>query len=150
MRIDRASGGRAGSIGIACLLAAAACCWAGAAVAAGDRGAALVNPRDRLEGTWKVTVTPESGKAYDDVVTFKSGKISSKKLKADGFADAEYESDTRGGQAVTFTATQKGRGKRQAQWTGTAAISGLDGTLKVTADDGSETTCTFKGERQEK
>src|SRR3954463_3089848 len=94
--------------------------------------------RDQFDGKWTVTVTPDDGgKPYEDTLTFKGGKFLSEKCKAHGFAEAEYEADTRGGQAATFTATAKSKKEGSAKWTGTMAATQIQGTLKWTKADGS-------------
>ena len=115
-------------------------------------GAALaIGGRDAFEGKWAVTVTPDDGgKPYKDTLTFKGQKLVSEKLKKEGFEDAPYEVDLRGGQIGTFTATAKSKSGGSAKWTGTAATGNLQGTLALTKKDGSAATYMFSGAKAEK
>ena len=108
-------------------------------------------PRDAFDGKWSVTLTPESGgRDQKDTLTFAGDKITSEFLKKDGFKEAAYEADTRGGQIGTFTATQEGKKGAKAKWTGTAAPGSLEGTLTVTTEGGETKTYNYKGTKLEK
>lgn len=107
--------------------------------------------RDRFEGKWTVTVTPDDGgKSYEDTLTFKGGKFTSQSGKGHGFAEAEYEADTRGGQISTFTATAKSAKEGSTKWTGTMAATQIQGTFTWTKADGSTANFSFMGARAEK
>jgi hypothetical protein len=107
---------------------------------------AVPGGRDAFEGKWAVEVTPEDGgKAYKDTLIFKGQKLTSEKLKKEGFEEAEYEVDLRGGQIGTFTANAKSKTGGTAKWSGTAATGNLQGTLVLTKKDGSATNYTFTG-----
>jgi hypothetical protein len=121
----------------ACVLIAAACL--------APRG------RDAFEGKWNVTLSPDNGgKEQKDTLTFAAEKITSEFLKKQGYNEAAYEADVRGGQISTFTATQEGKKGAKAKWTGTATPDGIDGTLTVTNDKGESTTYNYKGTKKEK
>jgi hypothetical protein len=93
--------------------------------------------RDQFEGAWKITVTSDDGgKPHEDALTFKAGKLVSESGKAKGFAEAEYEADTRGGQTATFTATAKSPKEGTIKWTGTMAATQIQGTFSWTKADG--------------
>jgi hypothetical protein len=107
--------------------------------------------RDQFDGKWTITVTSDDGgKPYEDTLTFKAGKFVSEKGKAKGFAEAAYEADTRGAQAATFTGTTKSNKEGIIKWTGTIAVSQIQGTFSWTKGDGSTETFTYMGTRAEK
>jgi len=107
--------------------------------------------RDQFEGTWKITVTSDDGgKPHDDTLTFKVGKLIFESGKAKGFAEADYEADTRGGQSATFTATSKSTKEGTIKWTGTMAATQIQGTFSWTKADGSTENFSFSGMRAEK
>jgi hypothetical protein len=108
--------------------------------------------RDQFDGKWTVELTSDDAKVkpIEDTLTFKAGKLESAKLKKEGFKEAEYEADVRGGQVQTFTASAKGTKGGTAKWTGTAAAGELTGTLVWTKADGTEATYNYKGKRAEK
>jgi hypothetical protein len=108
--------------------------------------------RDAFEGRWAVEVTPDDGgKPYRDTLVFKNLKLTSEKLKKEGFQECEYEVDTRGGQINTFTATAKTKPDGgEAKWTGTAVTGNLQGNLVVTTKKAGTVNYTFTGARAEK
>lgn len=107
--------------------------------------------RDQFEGKWTVTVTSDDGgKPHEDTLIFKNGKLTSQSAKAHGFADGEYEADTRGGQSATFTATAKSEKEGSMKWTGTMAATSLQGTFTWTKADGSTESFSYSGMRAEK
>lgn len=121
-------------------------------VLAHPRALAVPGVKDAFEGKWAIEVTPEDGgKPYRDTLIFKNQKLTSERLKKEGFEDAEYEVDLRGGQIGTFTATAKTKpAGGTAKWTGTAATGNLQGTLVVTHKDGKTMSASFTGARAEK
>jgi hypothetical protein len=108
--------------------------------------------RDAFDGTWKVTVTQEDGKTYEDTLTFAKGKFVSESCKAHGFAETAYDLDARAGAtgAATFTATATSAKEGKAKWTGTATGPSISGSFTWTMTDGSTKEHTFKGERADK
>jgi hypothetical protein len=121
-------------------------------VLAHPRALAVPGAKDPFEGKWAIEVTPEDGgKPYRDTIIFKGEKLTSERLKKEGFEDAPYEVDLRGGQIGTFTATAKTKpAGGTAKWTGTAATGNLQGTLAVAKKDGKTMTASFTGARAEK
>jgi hypothetical protein len=112
------------------------------------RAAQAAPGRDAFEGRWAVTVTPDDGgKAYEDTLTFAGNKFVSQGCRAHGFAETEYEPDTRGGQIATFTATATSKTEGSAKWTGTAAATEIQGTFAWTKADGSVVNYTYRGTR---
>jgi hypothetical protein len=107
-------------------------------------------PKDAFTGTWTVTVTPADGggKPYEDKLTFAGQKLTSATFKARGFADAEVETDTRGGQIATFTATAKSPKQGSAKWGGTVSAGQVQGTLTWTKADGTAVEYTYTGGRK--
>jgi hypothetical protein len=114
--------------------------------------AALAAGRDAFEGRWAIEVTPDDGgKPYRDTIIFRNLKLTSEKLKREGFQETEYEVDTRGGQIGTFTATAKTKPEGgTAKWSGTAATGNLQGTLVVTTKKGGTVNYTFTGAKADK
>jgi hypothetical protein len=107
--------------------------------------------RDVFEGKWEITLTPESGgKEKKDTLTFKGETLTSEWLTKEGYKEAKADTDVRGGQIATFTATQEGKKGAKAKWTGTTAPGGIDGTLTVTDEKGESTTYNYKGTKKEK
>lgn len=104
---------------------------------------------DALGGTWGITVSnDDTGKSYEDTLSFKPAEVRSEALSKQGYGAAAYETDTRAPQAVTFTATMEGKQGAKAKWQGTAAAGQIQGTLVVTLADGKATNYTYKGERK--
>jgi hypothetical protein len=125
------------------LIAAAVCVvvMAGVCVAAG---------RDAFEGTWNVTLMPDSGgKEYKDTLTFKNGKFTSEHGKKLGFDTTEYEADFRSGQIGTFTASAKSKKEGVTKWTGTLSAGQVQGTMAWTKADGSVVNYTYMGSRND-
>jgi hypothetical protein len=114
--------------------------------------AALAAGRDAFEGRWAIEVTPDDGgKPYRDTIIFKNLKLTSEKLKKDGFQECEYEVDTRGGQIGTFTATAKTKPEGgEAKWSGTATLGNLKGTLVVTTKKGGMVNYSFAGAKADR
>jgi hypothetical protein len=107
--------------------------------------------RDAFEGKWSVTLSPDNGgKEQKDTLTFAGEKLTSEFLKKEGYKEATTDTDVRGGQIATFTATQEGKGGAKAKWTGTATPDGIDGTVTVTNEKGESTTYNYKGTKKEK
>jgi hypothetical protein len=107
--------------------------------------------RDQFEGKWNVTVTPDDGgKPYQDTLTFHVNKFVSEFGKKHGFAETDFEADTRGGQIATFTASAKSKTEGSAKWTGTAATGQMNGTMTWTKADGSTVSYSYMGTRAEK
>ena len=111
--------------------------------------AALAAGRDPFEGKWAIELTPEDGgKPQRDTILFKNEKFTSELGKKQGFEEAPYEVDLRGGQIGTFTAEIKAKtGKGLMKWTGTAATGTLKGTLTLVKSDGSSTEYSYTGEK---
>lgn len=108
-------------------------------------------PRDAFEGKWTVTLTSDDGgKPIEDTLTFKAGKFTSEKQKAQGFGETEYELDSRGGQIMTFTATATSKKEGSAKWTGQASLGEISGSMTLTRADGSSVSYTYRGKKQEK
>jgi hypothetical protein len=108
--------------------------------------------RDQFEGKWAIEVTPEDGgKPYRDTIVFKNLKLTSEKLKKEGFEETEYEVDTRGAQIGTFTATAKTKPEGgEAKWSGTATLGNLKGTLVVTTKKGGTVNYNFTGAKADR
>jgi hypothetical protein len=112
---------------------------------------ALAQKRDQLTGTWTVTMTNEdNGKTFEDTLTFKGDKLTSKYFGERGFAAMDYEADLRGVQTINFTAAGKSETEGKTAWTGSASLGAMTGTVKWTKADGSEVTLALKGRRNEK
>ena len=111
--------------------------------------AALAAGKDQFEGRWTIALTPEDGgKAQQDTVVFKNEKFTSELGRKQGFEEAPYEVDTRGGQIGTFTANVKAKsGKGLMKWTGTAATGSIKGTLTWVKNDGSTAEYSFTGDK---
>src|SRR5688572_18355807 len=106
--------------------------------------------RDQFDGKWAVEMTSDDAKTkpFEDMLTFKAGKLEAAKLKKEGFKETEYEADVRGGQAATCTASAKGTKGGTVKWTGTVVVGELSGTVVWTKADGGEVTYNFKGKRE--
>ena len=111
--------------------------------------AALAAGKDQFEGKWAIALTPEDGgKPLRDTLVFRAEKITSELGKKEGFDEAPYEVDLRGGQIGTFTANVKAKtGKGLMKWTGTASVGSLKGTLTWVKADGTTTEYSYTGEK---
>jgi hypothetical protein len=106
---------------------------------------------DAFHGNWTVTVTPsDGGKPYEDTLIFKGGTFVSTAHKKQGFTEAQYEADTRGGQLQTFTATAESKKAGTAKWSGTVAAGQLTGTFTWTKAEGGTADYAYTGTRAKK
>ena len=108
--------------------------------------------RDQFEGKWAIEVTPDDGgKPYRDTIIFKNLKLTSEKLKKEGFQECDYDVDTRGAQIGTFSATAKTKPEGgEAKWSGTATLGNLKGTLVVTTKKGGTVNYSFTGAKADR
>jgi hypothetical protein len=108
--------------------------------------------RDQFEGKWTIEVTPDDGgKPYRDTILFKNLKLTSEKLKKEGFQECDYDVDTRGAQIGTFTALAKTKPEGgEAKWSGTATTGNLQGTLVVTTKKGGTVNYSFTGAKADR
>jgi len=110
--------------------------------------------RDQFEGKWTVTVTPDADadaageKEFEDAFEFKGIKFSSKFFKELGFEPVEYETDTRGVIAASFTAVFKSDEIGTAKWTGFTTGQEIQGELVRTRPDGTVLRFTYKGTKE--
>lgn len=110
---------------------------------------------DQFQGKWKVTVTPDDdAKAagvseFEDTLVFKGNTFVAEACVPYGFDSVEYESDTRGLTAASFTAEPKSESSGTAKWSGFTTGQEIQGELVWTKTDGTVVRYTFKGARQE-
>jgi hypothetical protein len=102
---------------------------------------------DRFEGIWNIKVSPDDqGRGWDDQITFKGQQFSSKTMAAKGFGPTMYESDTRGVQMNTFTATAKSNKEGKMEWSGLTAVGDeIKGEIKWTKSNGDVANYTYTG-----
>lgn len=111
---------------------------------------------DALEGTWKITITPDEDgikagekKEIEDKVTFKGSKFVSARWKRDHkFQPVAYEEDSRSGVIAKFTAKPQSKTGGKMEWTGTATGNAMKGEITWTKADGTVLTYAFEGEKE--
>lgn len=111
--------------------------------------------RDQFEGKWKVTVTPDEQAAsagareFEETLVFDGGKFTAKAFVEYGFEPVEYEADTRGLVAASFTAEPKSKTHGTTKWSGFTTGQEIQGELLWTQADGTVMRYTFKGVKEE-
>jgi hypothetical protein len=107
---------------------------------------------DPFEGNWKITATPDGadGKAFDDVLNFNGGKLTSTQMQKNGFKTTAYDDDTRGRTTATFTAEAKSDKGGTMKWNGTITGPEIRGDLEWTKPDGKVIHYSYTGERSGK
>jgi hypothetical protein len=110
--------------------------------------------RDQFEGKWRVTITPDSDAAsagereFEDTLEFKGVTFTAEGFKERGFEAVEYESDTRGLVAASFTAKPRSKTDGDAVWSGFTTGQDIQGELVWTRNDGTIVRFTYKGTRE--
>jgi len=110
--------------------------------------------RDQFEGKWKITLTPDvdtdaaGEQAFDDTLEFKGVTFIAESFKELGFEAVEYEADTRGLVAASFTATPKSETEGAAKWSGFTTGQEIQGELVWTKKDGTVLRFTYKGTKE--
>ncbi len=102
---------------------------------------------DRFDGAWNIKVSPDDqSRGWDDKITFQAQQFSSKAMTPKGFGPTMYESDTRGVQMNTFTATAKSDKEGKMEWSGMTAVGDeIKGEIKWTKSNGDVSTYTYSG-----
>ncbi len=109
---------------------------------------------DPCDGTWKVSVEPDSDasgagkKPFDDTLTFKYPSFESAALKKHGFPSASFDDNPRPGGVAAFkvkqTSTTEGG---TAEWQGNVTATSIDGSLIWTAKDGTVDRYNLSGNK---
>lgn len=111
--------------------------------------------RDQFEGKWNVTVTPDEqaasagAKEFEDALVFAGGKFTAQAFADLRFEPVEYEADTRGLTAASFTAEPKSQTHGAAKWSGFTTGQEIQGELLWTQPDGTVLRYAFKGVKEE-
>lgn len=116
--------------------------------------AGVAMARDPFEGKWKVTVTPDeqavAGGAgeFEEILVFQGGELTAEACAKYGFEPVEYEADTRGLVAASFTAEPKSKTNGTAKWSGFTTGQEIQGEFLWTKPDGTVMRYTYKGTRE--
>jgi len=106
-----------------------------------------------LEGKWKVKVEPDEEarkageKEFDDTLVFTANKFVSETCKKKGFAEANYDEDSRRFGPTAFTAEATSDKEGKAKWSGTVTVNEISGELVWTKKDGTEVHYMYKGSK---
>ncbi|HVT91092.1 MAG TPA: hypothetical protein VHD56_19725 [Tepidisphaeraceae bacterium] len=116
-----------------------------------------MNLADPFEGkTWNIKVVPDGEarkageKDYNDAISFKGGKFTSKVQATQGFKPVEYSEDTTRFGPAKFTVQATSDSAGTAKWTGTVTELIVQGELIVTKKDGKTLTFSYSGERSDR
>lgn len=106
-----------------------------------------------IEGVWKLEVQPEAiaerhGEAeFEELLTLSGGMLATGQTIQ--VPPAQYILSPSSDKSVSFSAVQEGDDKGRYAWSGTLRDGELLGTLLRIMPDGSETSYSFRGERQQ-
>jgi hypothetical protein len=110
---------------------------------------------DPMDGTWKVTLTPDDvtrgggDRAFDDTLIFHADQFTSKTMEKSGFGPVHYELDSRAiGGVAQFTANPTSPSAGSAKWGGATSGQELQGTMEWTKKDGTVARYELKGTKQ--
>ena len=120
--------------------------------AAGMLPSQAIAAPSQVEGSWKVTLTPDEGakgqKETKVTLVFKPAEFSVTEWAKQGYKPAEYQTDDRRFGPCKFDATlENEKTGEKAKWSGVANANTIDGDLTLTKKNGDEVKYTFKGER---
>ena len=113
----------------------------------------LVRRPSGIEGVWKLEIQPEAlaernGEAeFEEVLVLSGGMLATSQTIQ--LPAAQYTLSPSSDKSVSFTAVQEGDEKGRYAWSGTLRDGELLGTLLRIMPNGSETSYSFRGERQQ-
>lgn len=112
----------------------------------------IADQKKDIEGDWIVTLSPKENntlehtdKPYEDIITLKGGKISTKVCTNYGFESVSFT--TKNGQKVEHTFIMKSVKHGRAIWKFSVNNNKIDGTFLWEKDD-KKANFSFKGERK--